>query len=81
MIPSCSAPPSPRSGLTTHDSRLPYNALPDVERFALLEEFWYFIRYRKTWWLLPVVVALLVIGVVVVVAEGSALAPFIYPLF
>jgi hypothetical protein len=55
--------------------------LPDVERFALLEEFWYFIRYRKTWWLLPVVVALLVIGVVVVVAEGSALAPFIYPLF
>ena len=52
-----------------------------MERFALLSEFLFFIRYRKTWWLLPVVVALLVIGVAVVVAEGSALAPFIYPLF
>lgn len=52
-----------------------------MERFALLSEFWYFIRYRKAWWLLPVVVVLLVLGVVIVVAEGSALAPFIYPLF
>jgi hypothetical protein len=52
-----------------------------VERFALLSEFWYFIRYRKAWWLLPVVIALLVIGVLIVVAESTALAPFIYPLF
>lgn len=52
-----------------------------MERFALLAEFWYFIRHRKQWWLLPVVVALLAIGVLIVVAESSALAPFIYPLF
>jgi hypothetical protein len=52
-----------------------------VERFALLSEFWYFIRYRKAYWLLPVVLALLLIGILIVVAEGSALAPFIYPLF
>ena len=52
-----------------------------MERFALLSEFWYFIRYRKAYWLLPVVLALLLIGILIVVAEGSALAPFIYPLF
>jgi hypothetical protein len=52
-----------------------------MERFALLSEFWYFIRYRKTWWLLPVIVTLLLLGVLIVIAEGSALAPFIYPLF
>jgi Family of unknown function (DUF5989) len=48
---------------------------------GILKEFWYFVRYRKAWWLLPVVVALLAIAVLVVMAEGSALAPFIYPLF
>ncbi len=52
-----------------------------MERLALLSEFWYFIRHRKAWWLLPVVVTLLAIGVLIVIAEGSALAPFIYPLF
>jgi len=52
-----------------------------MERFALLSEFLYFIRYRKIWWLLPVVLSLLVIGVLIVLAEGSSLAPFIYPLF
>jgi hypothetical protein len=52
-----------------------------MERFAVLSEFLDFIRYRKSWWLLPVVIALLVIGILIVAAEGSALAPFIYPLF
>lgn len=52
-----------------------------MDRFAIISEFLYFIRYRKAWWLLPVVLALLVIGVLIVVAESSAIAPFIYPLF
>ncbi len=52
-----------------------------MERFALLSEFLYFIRYRKAWWLLPVIVTLLLIGVLIVIAESSSLAPFIYPLF
>lgn len=52
-----------------------------MERLALLSEFLYFIRYRKAWWLLPVVLALLVLGTLIVVAESSSLAPFIYPLF
>ena len=52
-----------------------------MERFALLSEFIDFIRHRKAWWMLPVIVALLVIGVLIVIAESSALAPFIYPLF
>jgi hypothetical protein len=52
-----------------------------MERFAILTEFLYFIRYRKAWWLAPVVLALLIIGVLIVAAESSTLAPFIYPLF
>lgn len=52
-----------------------------MERLALLSEFMDFIRYRKAWWMLPVVIALLVIGVLIIVAESSTLAPFIYPLF
>ena len=38
-------------------------------------------RVRKKWWLAPVVMLLLILGLILVVSEGSALAPFIYSLF
>jgi hypothetical protein len=50
-------------------------------KFAVLKDFWEFLRVRKKWWLAPIVVALLLIGVLLVVTESSALAPFIYALF
>ena len=51
------------------------------EKLSILNEFWSFLRVRKKWWLAPIVVLLLTLGLILVVAEGSALAPFIYSLF
>ena len=48
---------------------------------ATLKEIWNFLRVRKKWWLVPVVVLLGLIGALLVLTEGSALAPFIYALF
>ena len=46
-----------------------------------LKDLWGFLRHRKKFWLLPVVLVLLVFGTLLVLASGSALAPFIYTLF
>jgi len=47
----------------------------------LLREFWEFARVRKKFWLLPIIILLLLLGVLIVFAETSAIAPFIYTLF
>jgi hypothetical protein len=44
-------------------------------------ELWSFIRIRRKYWLLPIIVMLAVFGGLVVLAKGSAIAPFIYTLF
>ena len=44
-------------------------------------EFWEFLRVRKKYWLMPIVLLLLLLGALLVFAQGSALAPFIYTLF
>ena len=46
-----------------------------------LTELWAFLRQRKKYWLWPLFASLLVLGTLVVLAEGSALAPFIYSIF
>lgn len=46
-----------------------------------LQLLWDFFRVRKKWWLAPLMVFLLLISLVLVLAQGSALAPFIYALF
>ena len=48
---------------------------------ALLKEFWMFLRVRKKWWLLPIIVVMVLVGTLLVFAQGSALAPFIYTIF
>jgi hypothetical protein len=50
-------------------------------KLSVLGEFWSFLRVRKKWWLAPIVILLLALGLVLVLTEGSALAPFIYSLF
>ena len=50
-------------------------------RLSILAELWAFMRVRKKWWLGPIILALVLLGLVVVMTEGSALAPFIYTLF
>ncbi|HUL49848.1 MAG TPA: DUF5989 family protein [Gemmatimonadales bacterium] len=48
---------------------------------ALAKEMWSFLRVRKKWWLLPIVVVMVLVGGLLVFAQGSALAPFIYTIF
>jgi hypothetical protein len=48
---------------------------------SLLGELWAFMGARKKWWLLPVVLVMLIVGSLLVFAQGSALAPFIYTIF
>ncbi len=47
-------------------------------RIALI---WDFLKVRKKWWLVPLVVFLLLLSLLIVLTEGSAIAPFIYALF
>jgi len=48
---------------------------------SLIGELWGFMRERKKWWLLPVIIVMVVVGTLLVFAQGSALAPFIYTIF
>ena len=50
-------------------------------RLSILRDFWTFLKVRKKWWLAPILVTLLLVGVLLVVTESTALAPFIYALF
>ncbi len=46
-----------------------------------ITEFWSFMRVRKKFWLLPIVLVMLLFGGLVVLTQGSAIAPFIYTIF
>jgi len=46
-----------------------------------IAEFWAFLRVRKKYWLLPVIVMMAVFGGLVILSQGSAVAPFIYTIF
>ena len=48
---------------------------------SFLKEFWEFLRERKKFWLLPIIFVLLLMGGLIVLTQGSALAPFVYTLF
>lgn len=48
---------------------------------AFLIEIWQFLKARKKLWLLPIIVVMLLLGGLLILAQGSAIAPFIYTLF
>ena len=48
---------------------------------GIVSELWMVMRERKKWWLLPVIIVMLAVGTLLVFAQGSALAPFIYTIF
>jgi Family of unknown function (DUF5989) len=48
---------------------------------GIMGEFWQFMRARKKLWLLPIIVMMVLVGALLVFAQGSALAPFIYTIF
>ena len=48
---------------------------------SFLKEFWEFLRTRKKYWLFPIIIVLVLFGGLIVLSQGSAVAPFIYTLF
>ena len=48
---------------------------------SFLKELWLYMRARKKFWLLPILLVMVILGGLIVLAQGSAVAPFIYTLF
>ena len=46
-----------------------------------IKEFWDFLRIRKKYWLFPILLTLVLFGALIVLSQGSAIAPFIYTIF
>ena len=49
--------------------------------FDLLKDLWGFMRERKKFWLAPIIILMVLLGGLLVLTQGSAIAPFIYTLF
>ena len=52
-----------------------------MARTGVLSQLWAFMKVRKKWWLGPIVVMLVLLGLLIVLTQGTAVAPFIYTLF
>ncbi len=48
---------------------------------SFLVEFWKFLKFRKKFWLLPIILVLALFGGLIILSQGSAVAPFIYTIF
>jgi hypothetical protein len=48
---------------------------------SITSELWAYMRERKKWWLLPIIITMLLVGVLLILAQTSALGPFIYTIF
>jgi hypothetical protein len=46
-----------------------------------IRDLWQFMMERKKWWLIPIIIALVLLSLILIFAESSAVAPFIYPVF
>ncbi len=52
-----------------------------LSKLAIFGELWAFMRVRKKWWLGPIIMIIVLLSLIIILTEGSALAPFIYTLF
>ncbi len=52
-----------------------------MTKLRILQEIFAFMRENKKWWIFPIVVMLILLGLLIVLSQGSAVAPFIYTLF
>ncbi len=50
-------------------------------KLSIIAELWAFMKVRKKWWLGPIFTTLILLGLLIVMTQGSAVAPFIYALF
>ena len=48
---------------------------------SFLKEFWEFLMERKKYWLFPILIVLMIFGALIILSQGSAVAPFIYTIF
>ena len=49
--------------------------------YELIKDLWGFMKARKKFWLAPIIIVMLLLGMLIVLTQGSAVAPFIYALF
>ena len=52
-----------------------------MSKLSIVKELWQFLRVRKKWWLAPILIMLVLLGGLIILTQGSALAPFIYAIF
>jgi hypothetical protein len=52
-----------------------------MSKLSIISELWMFLKVRKKWWLAPILIFLLLLGGLIIITQGSALAPFIYAIF
>ncbi len=52
-----------------------------MSKIRIIVEFWLFFKENRKWWLVPIVLVLILLGALIMLTQGSALAPFIYTLF
>ena len=52
-----------------------------MSKLSILSEFWEFLRVRKKYWLMPIIIVLVLFGGLIILTQGSAVAPFIYTIF
>lgn len=52
-----------------------------MSKMTIIMEFWQFIKYREKYWLLPITTVLFALGALLILTQGSVLAPFIYAIF
>jgi len=52
-----------------------------MSKLSVISELWEFLRVRKKFWLAPIIIILLLLGGLIILTQGSALAPFIYAIF
>ena len=58
--------------------------LPNLTTYSMidfLQDLWAFMKERKKFWLAPIIIVMLLLGALIVLTQGSAVAPFIYTLF
>ena len=55
--------------------------LISMSKLSIIKEFWAFLKVRKKFWLMPIIFMMVIFGGLVILAQGSAVAPFIYTIF
>lgn len=65
---------------TSQNKSKEFTELSKKKRMSLLGELWFFLKHNKKWWLLPIFIILIILGVLILLG-GTAIGPFLYPLF